>query len=294
LIAGLAPPAAAQSDRPRVAILTAMTIEGAPEAELEARAGVESSVRTQGADIVLVAAGAQAACREASCMQDLARDTHATHVLRVETHYARDGYRLQVGLWDAPRGTLVDTRDRTCEVCTHGDLQKAIREITALLCSRLSERPPLSSPPPHEVEVEAGYAAPLGPGELSPSGSGEMGSRLRTGIGIGALVAGMFAVGGGAYVLSLDGKRTSTSPNPATSTCPGPTQGPTVDICEKRYATKTQGWGLAAAGGVAMVAGAILALPPLWHSSSTSSTSSTSPSMSLQLAPNGLVAQGVF
>jgi hypothetical protein len=130
----LAAPSGRAAAGPRVAVLPALTLPAEEELGLEARSAAEKAIRAQGGEPVpLVPSAADVSCRAAPCIEEIGRKAMADHLLRLEARYERDGFQLRIELWDAAGGRLVEAKERQCEVCTMGDLQKAIRELTTLV-----------------------------------------------------------------------------------------------------------------------------------------------------------------
>jgi hypothetical protein len=187
------------------------------------------------------------ACLLPGCLPSIAAASGAIFVLRVEATFEHESFKLAVGLWNSDSGKLLGQDRRDCPICDEQDLWGSAALMTkALLDHALREPPnavPAPPPPPAKTEVApVPVAAPLPPaGTSEATGS----SRMVGYSGLALSLAGVVAIGVGAFYMSVDGEKV------------GQDSGEVRD-------TMKYGLPMAIGGGVALLAGAGLVAWSFW------------------------------
>lgn len=231
---------------PIIAVTEAPTNTAPRALRLEIRPTVESALKERGATVVPHAkmVGDLAKCAGEACMARIGVVTGATHVLVIDSAYADDAYKMRLLVFDARTGREIYSDGQVCEVCTHDDFTKALRERTAILWSRIQAE--ATPPPPAPVTAPAAVPPPLLDVRV-PAESGAPASLTRRLIGPALVVAGAAAVVvGGVYIAKNGDAATSRADCGGSDPCP--------------YSRRTLGWAvpMAAAGAVAAIAGGYL------------------------------------
>src|SRR5690606_30334877 len=90
-----------------------------------------------GPDEVEAASPGSQGCNEASCYQEIAKATNATHLVRARVQVADRDYRVDVNLIDGKSGTSLATTDESCEICGIADAGNMIATAAATLRNKL-------------------------------------------------------------------------------------------------------------------------------------------------------------
>jgi hypothetical protein len=145
-------------------------------------------------------------CALPGCLSSIAAASGAIFVLRVEASFAQESFGLALELWNSDSGKLLGQDRRDCPICDEQDLWGSAALMTAALLDQAAPSPgqPAAAEPPRP-RVPANSAAPLAP---SPPPTGETASPSRAAqySGLALCLAGVAAIGVGAYYISVDGE----------------------------------------------------------------------------------------
>ena len=205
---GLSFSAPAFAAAPIVAVTESPTNTAPRTLRLEIRPTVEAALKERGAAVVPRAkiAGSLASCTGGDCAVRIGAATGATHVLVIDSSYVDDGYKMRLQVFDGRTGRQLYSDGQVCEVCTHEDFTKALRERTAILWSRIQAEEMLPPPVPVTKPIAAPAAAPHLPPvarvPAEPSASPSFARRLA---GPLLVVAGGAAVAVGVVYMTKNG-----------------------------------------------------------------------------------------
>jgi hypothetical protein len=234
---------------PLIAVTESPTNTAPRTLRLEIRPTVEAALKERGAAVVPHAkvTGDLAKCTSNPCVVRLGTATGATHVLVVDSSYVDDGYKMRLQVFDARSGRELYSDGQVCEVCTHNDFTKALRERTAILWSRIQTEETLP-PAPTALPVATPVAAPApllaARVPAKPIAPVSLARRL---VGPALVVAGAAAVvAGGVYIAKNGDAATSRVECSGSDPCP--------------YSRRTLGWSIpvAATGAIAAIVGGYL------------------------------------
>jgi len=206
---GLLSASAAQAVGPLVAV-TESPANVAPRAlRLEIRPTVESVLRNLGVKVVpsTKLTGDLSKCEAQACIRQIGVTTGATHVLVVTASYVDDGFTMRLQIFDAQTGKRIEAEARSCVVCIHEDLIKALHDWTAPLALRVQSEEATSSPAPAASPAPARALAPAGDVATSPAPA----SLVRRAIGPTLVVAGTAAVVVGVVYMAKNGARATAN-----------------------------------------------------------------------------------
>jgi hypothetical protein len=227
--------------KPKVAFVDAVDLPGEME---DTRAQLRNLVETAGRErgFEVTTPPAPPACRDASCLPELARALDVTDLLiaRGGRTKGRD-YHVELGLWQSSTGDVVPAV-ADCSFCTGPQMAEAVAKAARPLLDRVVAHH--GAPPPQAAAPPASALA--APAVVKPS--------EKVGPGPGAKVAGWSLLGAGValaaaggIVWGLDGNGTDC----------------VASSCRNTYRTRTEGIALIAAGVVGIGAGLWLELAPL-------------------------------
>ena len=136
-------------------------------------------------------------CDTDTCMAKIGELTSAGAVLRSAIEIVgSSNYHFHLDLYDARAHRVASSVDDTCTICTTREANEALSRTAAALGRLIPSLPvPRSAVAP--------TAAPPAPRHATVSTPR---SRLFLGLGVGALVIGLGAVGGGAALVAIDGR----------------------------------------------------------------------------------------
>jgi hypothetical protein len=147
---GLLSASAAQAVEPLVAV-TESPANVAPRAlRLEIRPTVETALKNLGLTVVPTTklTGDLSKCEAQACIRQIGVTTGATHVLVVTASFVDEGFTMHLQVFDAKTGQRIDGESRSCVVCIHDDLLKALHDWTPTLWLRVQSEEATSSPAP--------------------------------------------------------------------------------------------------------------------------------------------------
>ncbi len=243
---------------PLIAVTESPTNTAPRTLRLEIRPTVEAALKERGATVVPRAriAGGLASCTGGDCAIRIGAVTGATHVLVVDSSYLDDGYKMRLQVLDGRTGRELYSDGQVCEVCTHEDLTKALRERTAILWSRIQAEEVLTPPAPVTSPIAAPVPSPVSVARVEPSVIAEPATRSWipwTMIGVGAPTAVY-----GILAIKKSGK-TDGGPSPGAPS-----------FTQNSYASGGLGWGCLVAGGLVAIGGAIWVFATPTHSTTVS------------------------
>jgi hypothetical protein len=248
----------------------------APRAlRLEIRPTVEAALKERGAAVVPRAkiAGSLANCTGDACAVRIGAATGATHVLVIDSSYLDDGYKMRLQVFDGRTGRELYSDGQVCEVCTHDDFTKALRERTAILWSRIQTEETLPQRAPVTKPIAAPVAVrPLLPAASVPAEPAASASLVRRLVGPVLVVAGVAAtVTGAVYVAKNGDAATNHAGCGGTEPCP--------------FTRRTMAWSapMVGVGLVAAIVGGYL-----WW------TTPSGTAVTASVGPDGLSVFGAF
>jgi hypothetical protein len=240
---------------------------------LEIRPTVEAALRERGATVVprVRMGGALAKCADQACAIRVGAATGATHVFAIDSSYADDGYRIHLQVFDARTGRELNSDGQVCEVCTHDDFTKALRERTAILWSRIQAAEASASLPTRTVTAAppTPTAPPHQPLERQDHETASVGRKL----------VGPVLVATGAAAAIVGGVYMSRNGDPATG------HGGCQNGAPCPFTRRTLGWSAPMTG--AGVATAILGAYLWW-------TTPSGTSLALSVGRDGLFVSGAY
>jgi hypothetical protein len=185
---GLLSASAAQAVEPLVAV-TESPANVAPRAlRLEIRPTVETALKNLGLTVVpsTKLTGDLSKCEAQACIRQIGVTTGATHVLVVTASFVDEGFTMHLQVFDAKTGQRIDGESRSCVVCIHDDLLKALHDWTPTLWLRVQSEEAISSPAP----AASPALAPAGDVATSPAPASLVRRAIGpTLVGVGGLVA---------------------------------------------------------------------------------------------------------
>lgn len=244
---------------PPIIAVTESPTNTAPRAlRLEIRPTVEAALKERGAAVVPHAkvVGDLAKCTSGGCATRIGAATGATHVLVIDSSYVDDGYRMRLQVFDGRTGRERYSDGQVCEVCTHDDFTKALRERTAILWSRIQTEETLPPPAPVMSPTAAPVPGPVSLARVEPPVIAEPAKRswipwAIIGVGAPTAVYGVLAI-------KKSGK-TDGGPSPGAPS-----------FTQNSYASGGLGWGCFVGGGLVAIAGAIWVFATPTHSTTVS------------------------
>jgi hypothetical protein len=209
---GLSLSAPAFAAPPLIAVTESPTNTAPRTLRLEIRPTVEAALKEHGAAVVPHAkvTGDLAKCTNDGCAVRIGTATGATHILVIDSSYIDDGYRMRLQVFDGRTGRELYSDGQVCEVCTHGDLTKALRERTAILWSRIQAGEALPAPLPAASTIVAPPVAALPRNIVRPPVSDAPASLARRLTGPVMVAAGLATAVVGVVYVTKDGATASS------------------------------------------------------------------------------------
>jgi hypothetical protein len=179
-------------------------------------------------------------CDIPGCLPSLAAASGAIFVLRVEARFVKESFKLALELWNSDAGRQLGQERKDCPICDEQDLWGSAALLAQGLLDHALHEPakPVAQPAPPPVPRVGVTAPPPAPG---PARS----TRIAEYSGVALCVAGLTAIGLGAYYIAVDGE-------------------PTAKDSDFLRDTRKLGLPMAIAGGVAVAAGAGLLAWSFW------------------------------
>jgi hypothetical protein len=232
----------AAPSRPRVVVTEARAVDLGPVGPGAVRAAVEDALKAQDAEVVAgsLLTPAQASCATPQCFAGLTRTTGATQVVLVDITTASDeDYDVQLRLWEAASGRVVDEDRVRCKLCAAQEVVNTVREQAGLLWARYSHAAgtaPLPGPRA-DLPPSIGVTSPHPPGQSEPA-SARWVEWTPVAVGGAAVVVGA--------ILVIAGDRSQCSNVPE-------------GTCGQKINYAKPGWWLGGVGGaVALIGGGVL------------------------------------
>lgn len=148
------------------------------------------------------------ACLLPGCLSSIAAASGAIFVLRVEATFAQESFKLAVELWNSDSARLLGQDRRDCPICDEQDLWGSAALMTKGLLDRALREPDRAAPAPLSPPAQAGDAPDPVAVPLPPTRAREARPSLRLAeySGLALCLAGVAALGVGAYYMSVDGE----------------------------------------------------------------------------------------
>ena len=243
LTALAAAPVAAAPHRERAAVAAIDASEKIPEHQVaKAKQVIEQGLAAAGYTIVASAplVGPQAACRHGDCVRDVAQAAGVDAVVFAVIASKDESAIVDLVLFDGMTAQQIASVHEVCDLCGEAELDERLGVAASALRAQA-------------VDVVARQARLDAALRAHPAPSLVPGATLG--------VAGLAAIGVGAYLWSIDGRGTCHAGDgpvyPAAGAViryPDPND-PSVFVCRDRYATRTAGIATLGAGAVAAAVG---------------------------------------
>jgi hypothetical protein len=149
------------------------------------------------------------ACLLPGCLPSIAAASGAIFVLRVEATFAQESFKLALELWNSDSAKLLGQDRRDCPICDEQDLWGSAALMTKRLLDQALREPSTAVPVPPPSPARVGdasepVASPLPPARARDASAP---SRIVEYSGLALCLAGVAAIGVGAYYMSVDGER---------------------------------------------------------------------------------------
>jgi hypothetical protein len=232
---------------------------------VKAAGRIEAGLAAAGYDVVPAArvrarlTGELARCRDGACMRRVGEALGAHALVLVTIDGVDDNTVVSLRLHDGRTGAREAEVREVCDLCGEAELAGRLRTAARSLRARSLEARQ------RELERRAPIAAstrPAAPPAAPPPARAAKASSMLPGLLLAA--AGALAVGGGMYLVSLDGRGTCSPGDGPIYPAPGAVirypdpSDPSNYVCRDLYETRTLGFVSAAAGATAIAAGVAL------------------------------------
>jgi hypothetical protein len=248
-----APATASAKSVPKVVLVESSTTTAPDRHRHEIRATIEAAVRSAGGEVVAAESLPRSltSCTGPECARELGRFIDAGFMMAVDAAYVDDGFKLRLEMYDTRTGRLLASDGQSCDICPFPAFVKALADRSSAVCVRSLKDEPAepataaaSVPAPDRAQPVPGSRATAGRRSFPaarPAPVVETSSVARRTLFVLGIAAGLAGIGGGVYLITLDG-------DPA---CTG-RQSP----CPFKRDTRLAGGGIVAAGAVvALVSG---------------------------------------
>ncbi len=234
---------AARAERPRIAVMELSAPKVAPDLRQRATRAVQEGLLASGADVVegmpAAATGPGGApCDGSGCITAVAKASVANYVVRGTLEIEGRTYGLRLEILEGKSGSLVESREDRCEICTEGEAL----EMAGVSASALKVQAFKKGGAPATMAAAAPALSTPAPAALiaTPAAAAAPDHRRLGWIGVGA---GVVAVAAGVWLLSLDGHADCSVK---------------ADTCMNRYSTGVGGLTSLGVGVIAAATGVLV------------------------------------